>query len=77
MESNGEYVTFAQACRLLETTYPLLRRRIEAGELTVYQTGKNIKWRLLAKAELADMMRVKPLEPLERGKETSGAVRVA
>ncbi len=73
MESNGEYLTFAAACRLLGTTYPLLRRRVATGELTVYRTGKNIKWRLLARKELEALMRIEPLE----GKETIGPARAA
>ncbi len=72
-EEAEPYLTFAAACRLLGTTYPLLRRRVATGELTVYRTGKNIKWRLLARKELEDMLRIEPLE----GKETSDAVRVA
>jgi len=75
-EEAEPYLTFAAACKLLNLTRPLLRRRIEAGELTVYQTGKNIKWRLLARKELEDMVRIKPLvrsvEPSD-----SDAVRVA
>jgi len=74
LEGAEEYVTYAQACKLLGTTRPVLRRRIEAGSLTVYTSGKDIRWRLLARRELAEMVRIKPLE---RGKETSGAVRVA
>jgi excisionase family DNA binding protein len=74
LESNAEYVTYTQACALLGITRPLLDRRIKDGTLTVYQTGRNIKWRLLAKRELEDMVRI---VPMKRGKETSDAGRVA
>ncbi len=77
MESNGaEYVTYGQACKLLGITRPLLDRRIKDGTLNVFTTGRNIKWRLLARKELEDMVRIKPLV---RSVETSdsGPVRAA
>ncbi len=74
MESNGEYVTYTQACQLLGITRPLLDRRIKDGTLNVFTTGRNIKWRLLARKVLEDMVRIKPLV---RSVESSDAVRVA
>ncbi len=77
MESNGaEFLTYTQACKQLNLTRPLLRRRVEAGELNVYSSGRNIKLHLLARRELEDMVRIKPLvrsvEPSD-----SDSVRVA
>jgi excisionase family DNA binding protein len=76
LESNGaEFLTYTQACKQLNLTRPLLRRRVEAGTLNVYSSGRNIKLHLLARRELEDMVRIKP--HTERSVETSDAVRVA
>jgi hypothetical protein len=61
MENNAEFVTLAQAVRLIGTTRPALNRRIEAGDLEVFGTGKDRRLKLVARADLDELVRIKPL----------------
>ncbi len=69
MDDTSEYVTLTEAVKLLGTTLPVLKRRIDSGDLPVFCSGKDLRWRLVAKADLAELSRIKPL--LERSVKTS------
>jgi len=62
MEATSEYVTLAEASRLLGVTHPILKRRIESGDLEVFTTGLDKRWRLVARKDLEELARIKPLE---------------
>ncbi len=61
MESNGTYVTLAEAVRLIGTTRPALDRRIKAGDLEVFGSGLDRRLKLVARKDLDELVRIKPL----------------
>jgi len=75
MESNSDYVTLGEAVRILGMTREVLNRRIVGGALPVFCSGKDTRLKLVARKDLDELVRIKPL--VVRSDETVGSVRVA
>jgi hypothetical protein len=61
MENRADFVSLEEAVRDFGTTRPALTRRIDAGELTVYSSGMDRRLKLIAKEDLAELMKIKPV----------------
>jgi len=74
MESSADFVTLKEAVRILGMTRPALNRRIVGGELPVWCSGKDTRLKLVARKDLEELVRIKPL--VERSDKTGDSVRV-
>ena len=61
MENRTEFVSLEEAVRIFGTTRPALTRRIVAGDLPVYSSGMDRRLKLVAKEDLAELLKIKPL----------------
>ncbi len=65
-DNRTDFVSLEEAVRTFGITRAALEHRVATGELIVYTSGMDRRKKLLAKEDLAELLRIKPTTELVR-----------